>query len=98
MTFTVYCPNGHRLRAQPQDVGKTAKCPKCRAAIVVPQPPAAEVSDSSVVRLLEECTSNQLRSAPAVQPSAASTQTCPRCGTNVSGLVRICPLCRVYLA
>lgn len=49
------CPNGHRIRCQPEQAGRAAKCPRCGIKFRVPGPTDVEVSevvgsDSKVLR------------------------------------------------
>ncbi len=38
MSFQFYCPNGHLLQANPEQVGQTCTCPTCQVEIIIPAP------------------------------------------------------------
>jgi hypothetical protein len=40
------CPNGHRIRCQPDQAGRAAKCPRCGVKFRVPEPNELDVSDA----------------------------------------------------
>ena len=48
MTFTFQCPQGHDLRAEPADEGRTCLCPQCGARMVVP---AAPIDAAPAIRI-----------------------------------------------
>ncbi len=40
------CPNGHRIRCQPEQAGRAAKCPRCGVKFRVPQPTDEDVKEA----------------------------------------------------
>jgi hypothetical protein len=40
------CPNGHRIRCQPEQAGRAAKCPRCGVKFRVPKPTDLDVSEA----------------------------------------------------
>lgn len=98
MTIRFACPNGHLLKADDRHVGRSARCPRCRASVRVPRPRRAEaVTDTQVMRLVGSYTPRS--SVIAGRPPAAEQpeRNCPRCRNVVSAAYRICPHCQVYL-
>lgn len=49
MSIQVTCPNGHALKVKAEYAGRTGRCPKCRAVVVVPELREAAVSDDDVL-------------------------------------------------
>ena len=49
MPIAVVCPQGHKLTAKDQLAGKRVKCPKCGAAVLVPELPVPELGDEVVM-------------------------------------------------
>lgn len=41
------CPNGHRIRCQPDQAGRAAKCPRCGVKFRVPNPTDVDVSENA---------------------------------------------------
>jgi uncharacterized protein with PIN domain len=66
-SFTVYCPNGHRIQVADKHRGRTGKCPNCRSPFFVPQ---AEAPRSEA-----EAPAAEAGAATAEQPAAASKTT-----------------------
>ncbi len=48
------CPNGHRLRGDVALIGAMIRCPKCDATFVFGYAIREKLSDTAVVRILEE--------------------------------------------
>lgn len=97
MTFKLRCPNGHKLRFDPKDVGKQAMCPKCHIRLTLPQP--REVSDTSILAVLGDPPADRSVVLHATAPSAPPVprRICPRCQTRISASFQLCPNCRTYL-
>jgi hypothetical protein len=41
------CPNGHRIRCQPEHAGRAARCPRCGVRFRVPDPADSDVSEAA---------------------------------------------------
>jgi hypothetical protein len=41
------CPNGHRIRCQPEQAGRAAKCPRCGVKFRIPKPTDLDVSETT---------------------------------------------------
>ncbi len=97
------CRNGHVLKTHLRNAGRKTRCPRCQAAVWVPQPTPAlqtdeDLTDTQAVRLLGSYQPSQrtLLAAPAPTPSDEE-RPCPRCLRLVPALCRICPSCNTYL-
>lgn len=81
------CPEGHRLKANAFLIGKTVACPACNSHVVVPHRSGDPLTDSAVVRLLDDHPK-----ATITNPDAEEKQ-CTGCGSIVPASFRICPFC-----
>lgn len=93
------CQNGHRLKAEVSQAGRTSHCPRCQAPIVVPKRAPHPVTDSGIVRLLGEMEAES-PSAPRQAPlpvNQAPDRSCPRCDSPLSPSARSCDACGLYV-
>lgn len=90
--ITVSCPQGHRLRGKSEMVGRRVKCPTC-ASVFVFSPPAAEVSDSSVLQILGAASALP----PPPEMPVATTRPCPRCEQTIAVSANVCQHCNSYV-
>lgn len=110
MTVKIKCPQGHALVAQEQHKGKVGRCPKCGAAVTIPDD---SVSDDELADLLSEGVKPEaydhehVLGSPEAQPGGGSTskasgtgpmKLCPKCDSAVPVGFMICPSCRTYLS
>jgi DNA-directed RNA polymerase subunit RPC12/RpoP len=101
------CPNGHRIRCQPEQAGRAAKCPRCGVKFRVPQPTDEDVkeagsSDSKFPRpefIDSTGSSRKLPATGGATPSLAEIEfLCPN-GHRLHGAVTLqgrpgaCPEC-----
>lgn len=109
MFIKLVCPNGHKLRVKEIHAGQRAVCPKCEARLVIPQPKAKQISDSSVLAVLGDYNSSRsvvARPAAITAPQQPSPlpgartlpqqRKCVKCQALMSAKVRICPKCQLY--
>lgn len=112
MTIQLKCPNGHTLSAQESNVGKTGKCPVCKAPVIIPEQSPGGVSDSSiVVKILGDPSVPQKnRSNTPLPPKKKKTSVpqgdaetspnvkiCPNCEKDIDMGYHICPHCKTYI-
>ncbi len=113
MSIEVKCPNEHQLKIKDVLAGRTVRCPRCQAPVVVPQPPI-EISEQSILEFLGPAPTKPLSaSAPDVPPTAdapaeAATlrlrghlgefKTCPKCKREARTALDICPHCKTYFS
>ncbi|MDR3233799.1 MAG: hypothetical protein LBT46_09090 [Planctomycetaceae bacterium] len=79
MPIETYCPNGHHLKTDEANAGKTGKCPVCKADVIISQPPVPPpkmsgndkppVSESAVVRILGDLNVGDSRVGKTVMAS-----------------------------
>ena len=93
-TITLSCPNGHRLRGAATLVGKTVKCPRCRAVFAITAPAPSTVTDTGVMRILGEV---PIPTEPTLNLNNVETQPCPRCGVAIDSGVTVCKHCNCYI-
>ena len=93
-TITLTCPNGHRLRGAATLVGKTVKCPRCRAVFAITAPAPFTVTDTGVMRILGEVPSAP---EPALNFGEVETEPCPRCGVAIDSGATVCKHCECYI-
>jgi hypothetical protein len=101
MYVRLTCPNGHKLKIVGDLVGRVAVCPKCKARLAVPEPKVRQISDTSVLAVLGDVRADKsfvARPLPASPPPrpARPMRTCPKCRTEMSAAIRICPQCKLY--
>ncbi len=61
--FIIFCPHGHQIEVQEKNRGQMGKCPRCKAAFIVPLPLVAEKPAEAVVASAEAA-------VPVEQPGA----------------------------
>jgi len=92
MSYEVTCPNGHKLRVDPSNFGKKAKCARCGIVFAVPDLPPGDLGGQQghEVELSE---SGELPAAPpspsfppATPPSPASPRPRAAAGAGILGL------------
>jgi Zn finger protein HypA/HybF involved in hydrogenase expression len=66
------CENGHRLKAREANEGRETHCPRCKAAVAVPQRRPKTVTDSSIVRLLTDDDMKTLNEAASLANGATA--------------------------
>ncbi|MGE0608046.1 MAG: hypothetical protein AB7O62_13210 [Pirellulales bacterium] len=109
MYIKLVCPNGHKLRVKEAHAGLQAVCPKCDTRLVIPQPKAHQISDTSVLAVLGDfsatrsvvvkppaMTAPPALSSEAAEPQGPQQRQCSKCQTLMSIKVRICPKCQLY--
>ena len=97
---TAACPSGHKLRGKPSLVGRTVKCPRCKAEFVFAMTFEAskaseskEVTDTGVMRIL-----GNMESVPPPPKRRVNTdRPCTRCGTSVPENTTVCGNCDCYV-
>lgn len=97
MRVKIKCPNGHTLTADESKAGKHAKCPVCRAPVIIP---------SIAEQLLIESLANlELPSMDEYDESAndennpdSPIRACPRCTQKIERIHRLCPHCSTFLS
>ncbi|HUY32687.1 MAG TPA: hypothetical protein VMV69_07875 [Pirellulales bacterium] len=113
MAIEVKCPNEHLLKIGSGLAGRTVRCPRCQAAVVVPQP-LREVSEQAILEFLGPAPMNPVRAAaPGLPPEAdppaepavlrlrghlGEFKTCPKCQREVRAAYDICPHCNTYFS
>lgn len=110
MSIETNCPNGHRLRTDDVNAGKTGRCPVCKVAVMIPVPVRKNVTESAVVEILGELNAQASQNrvgrtvmrqdstpAPTRNASASRLKTCPNCEQEIDLGYHICPNCHAYL-
>lgn len=62
MGFYFFCPEGHILEAEPDQVGEAAACPFCSVTMIIPQPLPQQVQKSRSVTASESAASESAAS------------------------------------
>lgn len=88
------CPDGHRLKADSEFEGKYAPCPACGKMATVPEGRTDPLTDSGVVRLLDDGTLTSAAEQEAVKPRS---KKCPRCAATLLASARLCSSCNLYV-
>ena len=91
MIVSFACPEGHKLKADSNMIGRIVSCPACKSRITVPAPHRSSVTDTGVVRILELPSED----APPDAQSRAK-KICPRCGETSPASSNACGACRRY--
>jgi len=113
MSIEVKCPNEHLLKIKDALAGRTVRCPRCQAAVVVPQP-TIEISEQSILEFLGPAPTKPPRaSEPDMLPTADAPaepamlrlrghlgefKTCPKCKREARTALDICPHCKTYFS
>ncbi|MDR3182180.1 MAG: hypothetical protein LBT89_04530 [Planctomycetaceae bacterium] len=100
-----FCPNGHHLKTDDTNAGKTGKCPICKVPVTIPMPQRQTVSESTVVKILGQMNAADsrtvmapLRNKPPVTPQPVSRlKACPNCERKIDFGYQICPHCQKQL-
>ncbi len=89
---------GATFKAKRSMAGRKGKCPRCGAALEVPQPESAE--DDGLYAL--EALADPQRGGPAAAPQAATAaapaaggRRCPSCGQPLGAKARLCARCGI---
>ncbi len=100
MSFTVVtCDAGHRIHAAHRLSGKTLPCPKCGTPVTVPRASSDRLSDTAVLRILDDSGPDApIMKSHEGQTSAteASTRSCPKCSVQIGLYLSVCPFCHTY--
>ena len=97
MQIKFFCPNGHKLKAEPKLGGKSGICPKCDVKVEIPEPIEKRISDSSIVAALGDYIPETRREQTKTEAPQQSRRVCPKCQNLVLGAYRVCPTCKIYL-
>lgn len=62
--FVIFCPWGHQIEVQEKHRGQMGKCPRCKAAFIVPQPRAEE-------KLVESAATDVTAAVVSSEPASA---------------------------
>lgn len=62
--FIIFCPWGHQIEVQEKHRGQMGKCPRCKAAFIVPQA-SLEEKDESAASSGDDTTSSETAAEPA---------------------------------
>jgi membrane associated rhomboid family serine protease len=99
------CACGKRIAVPAAFAGKRVRCPKCRAALHVPQAdtvaPPPEEDDGYILKLAGgdavKRPQSPVREELAALASIAGTKTCPACQQSLPASARICVPCGIDL-
>ncbi|MCL2117687.1 MAG: hypothetical protein FWH27_04575 [Planctomycetaceae bacterium] len=111
MSITVHCPKGHRLVANDDHVGKTGRCPVCKAMVSIPLPRTGYLSETAILGILgvpapkKHTIANDLDDFAAMTGLATTTvqrdphvKLCPSCDREIDTGYHICPHCHTYIS
>jgi len=99
MSIEVKCPNEHLLKIKDALAGRTVRCPRCQAMVVVPQP-SDEVSEQSILEFLGPAPTKPPRasaSAPDAPPAADGPAAAESAVLRLRGHLgefKTCPKCK----
>ncbi len=94
MPIKVACRCGQSFAAKDELAGKTVKCPKCQAALVIPSAAPITVANSALNDLLEEegfSAHSGVRCPKCNEPIPVSGMVCIACGHNIQTGMSVAP-------
>jgi len=90
MSYEVACPNGHKLRVDPPNFGKKAKCARCGIVFVVPDPGLGDVGGQQGHEVeLPESGGMPVAPLPSFPPVSPASPLAPRPRAASAGLLGI---------
>jgi len=113
MSITVHCPKGHRLVANDDSVGKTGRCPVCKATVSIPLPRTGYLSETAILGILGTPPPKTNTITDDIDEFAAMTgfpvkssplrphiqvKLCPSCDREIDTGYHICPHCQTYIS
>ncbi len=113
MSIRVVCPNGHLLKIKNKYAGKAGLCPVCKARIIVPDPREDDLTDDSIMNVLDPHESGLSGKALEIPDSRAKLvekeseewweshdsplKICVRCDKEIPSDAAVCPFCKTYI-